>query len=310
MSLFKVSCPANLIWHPTVHHSLLLLRALRQPHTLLLSEVASPVINPLSFPLLFQQTMHINISRAREDESQLDGKACCFYQPEHILSFVFSSAEVKEGGEMRDKVRAELPTYLDTAVVASHILNAVDAVLVALSANAMETTRQLHSVVMDLMEQLEATIDDNNAKEEHVGEQDEPLSTWPLYTALQFLIEQGGLLTSAFPRIHQAYEFLNQKNTCIRQHRRFMERTIKEFRINGEKSDLDSLEETYPQRGFLIEVQRRLNDYTTSTSERMSMDVVGDKGALPSRTQGGRLGIQAVPARLPWTMQRTNLTQR
>ncbi|CCW69833.1 unnamed protein product [Phytomonas sp. Hart1] len=273
--------------------------------------------------------MHINISRACESESSLDRKACCFYQPEHLLSFFLTSAEApklnegeresekakKEEKELRERIQTEISAYFDTAVVASHILNTVDAVLVALSTNAMEIIQPLHVLVMELMEQLEATIQndnkgDNGTKDpnESAENRDEPLSTWPLYCVLQFLIEQGGFLTSAFPQIHHAYDLLSQTNPSIRHHRRFLERTIREFRVQEEDPRLgEGFDGTYPQKGFFMDIQRRLNEFTTSTLEKMEM-AGGDKGDWKSRVKRGRLGVQAVPARLPWTMQRTKFT--
>lgn len=302
--MFTVRCPASLVWHPSVHHSLLLLRALQQRHTLVLeAEAQSP---PLP-QLLGQYATRLHISREATDVGSTDGLRVV-HHPEHLLHF-FCGACSSADAATRARMEAELPRYLETSVVMSHVLSTVDALLVALQTEEMETTRRTHVALMDLVERLDRTLQDtadiHSSGADASAGAEEPLSTWPLYASLQFLIAEGGLLTSAFPRVQRAYERLRTTSVLAQQHQRLVQRTVD---LMAEQSSSPSEAWSHcPQRGFLVEVQRRLNQYTCSTADRQMEGVVGEKGPLRSRVSGGRFGVQSVPAKLPWTMQNTPL---
>lgn len=330
-SMFAVCCPASVLWHPSVHHSLLLLRALQQPHTLLLDSFKN-VPGRLVAPLLFESAMCLTIqcpaSRTAESAtppSEAANAAVTLYRPEDVLWFLQSQWTMRLTTDdteapvlsvaLQRKVQKEWMMYLEAAAVSSHVISAADALLVAMQSAEMETVRQTHSRLMHLVERLDQSLVDTRGEAcgtDARGELEvveEPLSTWPLFTTLQFLIEQGGLLTSPFPRVREAYDRLQSRNKAVHFHGCLVQKTVEQqLTQTNEANSSSSGVETYgmakyPQEGFLRDVQRHLADYNRSIAETVNSGVVGDKGPLNSRVNGGRLGMQAVPARLPWTLQ-------
>lgn len=302
--MLKVHCPANLLWHPSLHHSLLLLRGLRQPHTFFLESpvsLAESHGSRLAFPLVADSSIHINTSR--DNAPPLERVTA----PQHIPWMLALSSPTEQ---QLESLRKDMPAYLEASVVSTHLLAKTDALLVALHSGEMETIRQTHAALMDSVAQLDDTLrDDKNSSSTGLssesGNAEEPLSTWPLYTSLQFLIEQGGLLTSAYPRVLAAYTRLS-KERAVGHHNRLLQRTV-----DGSAPEIKeqaSLE--YSAKGFLVEVQRDLAEYTTSREERMANGVTGDKGPLRSRVSGGRMGLQTVPARMPWTIEQIPFQRR
>lgn len=70
------------------------------------------------------------------------------------------------------------------------------------------------------------------------------------------------------------------------------------------KDNHKQLSIAYPQRHFLFDVQRRIANYTTGVYEQSVQNVTTDGGAVNVRMQSGRLGMQSVPAHLPWPFQK------
>ncbi|CAJ1031503.1 hypothetical protein, conserved [Leishmania lindenbergi] len=315
--MFAIRCPASVLWHPSVHHSLLLLRALEQPHTLLL-DPHTTLRGRLSVPLLSECAREVRI-KAPPVHHEVDSPAgastersVVLYRAEDLVHVVnhplCSGGNLGAASPTQLGGFASLLEYLEASTVSSHVTSAIDALLVSLNTGDMETMRQTHAGVMELMERLEASITDESLSEAHQVDQTEPLSTWPLFCTLQFLIEEGGMLTSAFPRISKAYARLCSSSKPVAQHRRLVQRTVEQLLGVGSNSDTDvkqgaRVEVNYPMKGFLRDVQRHLASYNRSMEERTIDGVSGEKGPLSSRASGGRLGIQAVQARLPWTLQ-------
>lgn len=325
--MFAVRCPASMLWHPSVHHSLLLLRALQQPHTLQV-DPHSAARGRLPVPLLSECAMELTVryqpgltSSEAPDESAT-AQSLVLYRPEDVLHTLRCPPAAWGGPRLRDEVQTatavSVVAYLEASAVSAHVMSAVDALLVALNTGDMETIRQTHARVMELVERLEASIADEDGLVESSQTAAEPLSTWPLFSVLHFLVEEGGLLMSAFPRTSKAYTRLSEKNKAVGQHRRLIRRTVKEqldSRAEAGASAVSPSPETqyeldYPAKGFLRDVQRHLAAYNRSMEERTTEGVTGDKGPLRSRVSGGRLGMQAVPARLPWTLQNTPLRKQ
>lgn len=339
--MFTVRCPTSAVWHPAVHHSLLLLRALKQSHTLLLLD--PPTSNDaststgLSASLLSLQASRVMVCAPPSESGPPQLPLLeVVRRPEHILHFFSRASHRRLPAEIESRVEDELPSYLEAAVVCEHIHSTVDALLIAMSTEDMESTRQLHAALMDAVEGLETSLSSEAAPTElssyfqqqqqgpassaTTGEprkdcaKEEELSTWPLLATLQFLIEEGGLLQSAFPRLSAEYAKLVTQSPPVRQHTRLVQRTVDSF-AQAESAKTSAWVDravvlAHPRRGFLVDVQHRLRAYTTSVEEQVTEGVVGDKGPLTSRVSGARMGIQAVPARLPWTMQRRPLKQR
>ncbi|EKF38175.1 hypothetical protein MOQ_001620 [Trypanosoma cruzi marinkellei] len=307
--MFAVKCEANFLWHPVVHHSLLLLRTLRQRHTLVLEPSCTKTSRPDEFWRLSQAGNYfsiiatsnsdsVSLERGEEEErgSSLlhisEGGLHRLHNPQHIFYFISSSMFVEQ--------KQQLQTYLDTAFVTDHVLRAVDDVLLALSTDEMEMTRQMHSNLMDLVARLEAFLESDN---DDVLQETEKWSTWPLFTTLKFLVEEAGLLLGPFPRVAKAYRQLQGSNPVV-AHTRLVNRTVN-LALSGEGSFVQP--PAWPYRGFLREVQRKLADYTTDPAERMMEGVLGEKGPLKARVSGARFGLQPVSARMPWTMQREKM---
>lgn len=343
--MFKVRCPANLLWLPSLHHSLFLLRGLRQPHTLVITPSTQPSGSGsyLPFPLLADLAGSVSVTAENPTDSSPHSirRVHC---PEHIPwmfalsttgdALPLSSSSTSTADSVTPPplllLRRDMPAYLETSLVSGHLLSKTDALLVALNTGEMEAVRQLHAALMDAVAQLDETLRDDGtesgsgqtgATEKAAAAVEEPLSTWPLYTALRFLVEEGGLLTSAYPRVLAAYTRLSL-DPAVAHHGRLVQRTIEAATkatatSSGTTAAATSITTSavevsveYPARGFLAEVQRRLGDYTTSAEERLVGGVTGDGGPLRSRVSGGRMGLQTVPARVPWTAQRTPLKRR
>ncbi|KAG5471378.1 hypothetical protein LSCM1_01462 [Leishmania martiniquensis] len=315
--MFAVRCPAALLWHPSVHHGLLLLRALGQRHTLLL-DPHTTLRGRFSAPLLSECAgeIRIQVPLAHDEASCPAGasteSSVVLHRAEDLLHVVGppprSGHDLGAGSATQPGVFTPLLEYLEASTVSNHVTSAIDALLVSLNAGDLETMRQTHARVMELMERLEAAITDESLSEAHQADEKEPLSTWPLFCTLQFLIEEGGMLTSAFPRTHKAYTRLCHSSKAVSQHRRLVQRTVDQLLDVGGSSDTHPsqgarVELNFPAKGFLRDVQRHLALYNRSMEERTTDGVSGEKGPLNSRASGGRLGIQAVQARLPWTLQ-------
>ncbi|KAG5497618.1 hypothetical protein JKF63_03883 [Porcisia hertigi] len=315
--MFTIRCPASMLWHPSVHHSLLLLRALEKPHTLLLDPHTTSR-GRLSPPLLSECATELSIqapSAYHRDGSTLgvpSGHSVVLHKAEDLLHVLwhppFAGQDSGVTSPAHSEVFASLLEYLEASTVSNHVTSAIDALLVTLNTGDMETVRQTHARVMELVERLEASITDESLSETHQVNQKEPLSTWPLFCTLQFLIEEGGLLTSAFPRTNKAYTRLCRTSKAVAQHRRLVQRTVEQLLDESSSADTDvsqraRVEMSYPAKGFLRDVQRHLASYNLTMEERTTDGVSGEKGPLNSRASGGRLGIQAVKARLPWTLQ-------
>ncbi|KAK7196941.1 hypothetical protein NESM_000636800 [Novymonas esmeraldas] len=315
--MFAVRCPASMVWHPAVHHSLLLLRALEQPHTLLL-DPHTVSRGRLPVPLLSQCATAVRIqvpsahSVGDSSASTSAQRTVVLYKAEDLLHIVRTPLS-SEGGSSdvataQPAIPASLLEYLETSTVCSHMASAVDSLLVSLNSGSMEAIRQTHARVMELVERLETSVADDRREAGHPVDEREPLSTWPLFCTLQFLIEEGGLLTSAFPRTSGAYARICRTSTAVAHHRRLVQRTVEE-QLGGAAGASSSagegaqVEHGYPAKGFLRDVQRHLASYNQSTEERITDGVSGERGPLNSRTSGGRLGVQAVQARMPWTLQ-------
>lgn len=316
--MFAVRSSASVLWHPNVHHSLLLLRALERPHTLLL-DPHTTTRGRLPVPLLSECAADVRIQVPALDDATPSSSSSpvVLHKAEDILHVV-GHLSLLEKAVSQPRVPAALLDYLEASTVSSHVMSAADALLVALNAGDVETIRQTHARVLELVERLETSLTDGEGHA--AGDATEPLSTWPLFCTLQFLIEEGGLLTSAFPRTSKAYARLCQSNKAVAQHRRLVQRTVEQQhqeaqvgagnleRTGAEVSQLPTRVATaYPAKGFLREVQRQLATYNRSVEESTTDGVTGEKGPLQSRAAGGRLGLQAVRARLPWTLQSTPL---
>ncbi|RNF10769.1 hypothetical protein TraAM80_01330 [Trypanosoma rangeli] len=307
--MFAVKCEAAFLWHPAVHHSLLLLRALRQRHTLLLEPVCTTTtaIRPEDFWCLsrFRSFVAIdatgtssaasfNDAEVGRKESPLlqfsEGGLRRVHDPQHIFYFFPAASSGLEH-------QRQLQAYLDAALVADHVLHAVDDVLQARNTAEMEVTRQTHSRLMDLLTRLETSLEGDD---DELPRETENWSTWPLFTILKFLVEEAGLLLGPFPRVAKAYRQL-QDSKAVVAHTRLVNRTLQLTR-NDEGFFVPPSPWAY--RGFLRDVQRQLADYTADPAERMVDGVSGEKGPLKARVSGARFGMQLVSARMPWTMQR------
>ncbi|GET91155.1 hypothetical protein, conserved [Leishmania tarentolae] len=314
--MFAIRCPASILWHPSVHHSLLLLRALEQPHTLLL-DPHTTLRGRLSVPLLSECAGEVLIQtppahhEVRSPAGASTERSALLYRADDLLHIVNrlpgAGKDLGAPCPTQSGVLASVLEYLEASTVSTHVISAIDALLVSLNTGDMETMRQTHARLMELVERLDASIADESLNE-HQTNVKEPLSTWPLFCTLQFLIEEGGMLMSAFPRTNKAYTRLCQSSKAVAQHRRLVQRTVEQLLDAGSSSDTDvsqgaGVEMTYPAKGFLRDVQRHLASYNRSMEERTTDGVSGEKGPLNSRASGGRLGIQAVKARLPWTLQ-------
>ncbi|CAC9519426.1 hypothetical protein - conserved [Leishmania donovani] len=315
--MFAIRCPASMLWHPSVHHSLLLLRALEQPHTLLLDPHTTSR-GRLFVPLLSECAREVRIQTPpvhHEFDSAAGAsteRSVLLYRAEDLLHVVNrplgAGRDLGAACPTQSGVFASLLEYLEASTVSSHVISAIDALLVSLNTGDMETMRQTHACLVELIERLEASITDESLSEAYQTDQKEPLSAWPLFCTLQFLIEEGGMLTSAFPRTNKAYTRLCHSSKAVAQHRRLVQRTVEQLLDVGSSTDTDvsqgaRVEMNYPAKGFLRDVQRHLASYNRSMEERTTDGVSGEKGPLNSRASGGRLGIQAVQARLPWTLQ-------
>lgn len=315
-----------MVWHPFVHHSMLLLRALQQPHTLQIDPHAA-TINRLSVPLLSECAMELSVcfqpglalSDTTPDAPR--GHGLVLYRPEDLLHTLRCPPRAWNGptlsSEMQELAAGSVVEYLEASAVSAHIMSAVDALLVALNTGDMETIRRTHARVMDLVERLESSIADDESLSGSTQGSSDPLSSWPLFSVLRFLVEDGQLLMSAFPRTTKAYARLSSSSKAIALHQRLVRRTMDEqvdagfTSSSGSGSTAEShFETSYPAKGFLRDVQRHLAAYNRGVEEQTTEGVTGEKGPLRSRVSGGRMGVQAVPARLPWTLKGTPLRKQ
>ncbi|RNC52447.1 hypothetical protein TcCL_ESM10325 [Trypanosoma cruzi] len=307
--MFAVKCEAALLWHPVVHHSLLLLRTLRQRHTIVLEPSFTTTSRTDEFWRLSQAGNYVSINATINSDSvsleggEEEGRGTSLlhisegglhrvHNPQHIFYFISSSTFVEQ--------KQQLQTYLDAAFVTDNVLRAVDDVLLALTTDEMEVTRQTHSNLMDLVARLETFLESDN---DDVMQETEKWSTWPLFTTLKFLVEEAGLLLGPFPRVAKAYRQLQDSKPVV-AHTRLVNRTVN-LALSGE--GLFVQPPAWPYRGFLREAQRKLAEYTADPAERMMEGVLGEKGPLKARVSGARFGLQPVSARMPWNMQREKM---
>lgn len=309
MSLFVVKCGIDLLWHPVVHHSLLLLRALKQRHTLMLEP--SSVVGTCSedfwhlshsggLVLITTKASsgsdHCNTSFLTKGEKtvehgQLVGTIKeglqCVRDPQHIFYFFSAYSSL-----LQEQQGKKLQAYLDAVFVAGQVLRAVDDVLVALRTEEMEVIRQTNANLMDLVARLDSCL--------QTDDEIDDWGTWPLFSTLQFLVEEGGLLLGPFPRLTKAYSYLKNLNSVV-AHTRLVKRTV-DLALNEQGSSAEL--PAWPHRGFLCKLQHKLAEYTADPVERMTEGVSGGRAPLKTRVSGARFGLQRLSTRLPWTMQR------
>ncbi|KAH9600927.1 hypothetical protein LSM04_003108 [Trypanosoma melophagium] len=331
--MFTVRCELASLWHPAVHHSMLLLRALKQRHTLLIDEFpAGNTTHPHELWHRSQSNSRLSIippKRITSTSSSSSSSCCrgdmkasvsveaegedltetslliprgglqCVRDPQHIPYFFSLSSSL-----LQDQLQA----YLDADFVSKQVLQAADDVLVTLSTEEMELTRQTHGNLMDLVARLDSSLQsddsDNAIGADGVVQGTEKWSTWPLFTTLQFLVEEGGLLLGPFPQVTKAYQRLRDSKPVV-AHKRLISRTLEQTANSQGVSAAES--PVWVHRNFLREVQHRLANYTGDTAERMINGVSGEKGPLRERVSGARFGLQPVSARTPWTMQRESM---
>ncbi|CBH10779.1 hypothetical protein, conserved [Trypanosoma brucei gambiense DAL972] len=315
--MFTVSCNVAFLCHPAVHHSLLLLRALRQRHTLAIERMGANVTNIGGTVSLSQCGNHISIV-----PPNLHGSKCVtsggsigtvgesplcvaehglqrVHDPQHILYLFSSASPVRQSA-----LDGQIQSYLNAVVVSNQVLRAADDVLIALSIGEMEAVRQTHGNLIDCVAALDASLQQTTENEEGGGgngatQEVDCLSTWPLFTTIQFLVEEGGLPLGPFPRMSRAYYRLKE-STPVVAHSQLVWRTFELSRgPEGPTGELPA----WPHRGFLRDIQRQIAEYTTDPPERIMAGVTGEKGPLRARVSGARLGLQRTPARIPWTMQ-------
>ncbi|EPY30068.1 hypothetical protein STCU_04252 [Strigomonas culicis] len=281
--MFAVKCPSQLAWHPAVHHSLLLLRGLRQPHTLLLDAGDQGHALADAHQLLYEGEGKLSIAwAAAAGSGGAPAPLPVVHQPEHIAFLFQMDAPVADRAAVQAQLHAELPDYLDACVVAAHVLRATDALLLALQGGAPELVRRTNAALLDALARLDDAMDVADLAKGG----DLPASTWPLFAALQFLIEEGGLLTSSLPRLRAAYDTLRRESPAVRLHHQLVERTLRE--LGAGTTAAPAVAVAYPHRGFLHEAQRLLSAYTSSVQESVERGVVGERG--PPAGRHGRMG--------------------
>ncbi|KAG8344791.1 hypothetical protein ERJ75_001043200 [Trypanosoma vivax] len=319
--MFTVKCGATFLWHPALHHSLLLLRALKQRHTLVLEP---SIISDKSkcFP---RRVSHGSDWLSIFPPSTEDGRTCaevgdqtqlkenavdtgclsshqtglrCVCEPQHILHFLATPSHSRGG--LKDQIQ----DYLDAVVVSNEVLRAVDDLLVGIGSNDMEITRQQHGAMFDVVARLDASLSmPMGGANEGVGAEqaEERWSTWPLFTTMQFLVEEAGLVLGPFPSVANVYNLLRESMAVVK-HKRFIERTLETTREGGRcLSEIT----TWPWRGILPEVQRRLADYNADFTQQLAgVDATCEKVPLRTRACGARFGVQSFAARVPWPMQK------
>ncbi|EPY26576.1 hypothetical protein AGDE_11198 [Angomonas deanei] len=280
--MFAVRCPAHLVWHPSVHHSLLLLRGLQCRHTLVLDPAAE------GRPSLLVEGSSLIQTTVDWGHTDSPPNLQRVYAPEHILHFFANRTATPQQAILA----TQLADYLDACEVSRRIQAAVDTLLFTLqtATQEVEPVRVAHAALLTLLERVEIALAKEDPQEE--GKEEDPLRLWPLFSILQFIVEEGGLLTSAYPHLSRELARLSQRPT-VRQHRRLVERTLAEGPTVA-----------YPYRNFLQEVQRGLREYNHTIQERTG-------GTAVNHNSGeARMGLQAVAARLPWTRKGAKLTPR
>lgn len=284
--MFVVRSPLPFLWHPSVHHSLLLLRILGKVHTLEILP-SSSTQNDLAFlPSWASRAISIEIDHAVPSRK--------VRQPDHILFLINNDEAIKNSSE-------PFSSYFGAVSVTQHIINSTELLLYSLQSSDLELIRRSHSMLLSLIEHLEETLEDNTDESELA---DLTPSTAALFSTLRFLIDEGGILQSAFPNISSIYSRWRNSSKLIHQHDKFFERSLSAF-YQGFPDHSRSMH--HPFKGFLADVHSKISTYTSSFEERISDGVVGDGGALHSRVSGGRFGVQSTHSRLPWTRQRLPL---
>lgn len=288
--MYIVRCPLKFLWHPNVHHSLSLLRLLKKKHSLEIHPPGSYHANDFAI-LPSHVAQFITVVEANSNASSCSPSTV--YQPDHILFF--------SGVELETSRKSELPSYLGAATVTEQLINGAELFLVSLERTDAEVIRKYHSRLLSLVEKLEGTLE---GVEKVEGDHQTSLSTAPLFSILKFLIEEGGLLLSAFPNISAAYKSLISTSQEIKQNLLFVDQSLDSFYFKyGREVDYQG----HPLRGFLTDVHHTLSTYNTCFEESITKGVVGDKGPLKSRVSGGRFGVQAVPSTMPWTRKNVPL---
>lgn len=282
--MFTVRCPLTFLWHPNVHHSLSLLRFLGKKHTLEIQPPGS--FHGSDFTTsLSHVAQFVTVSDGSSDKSS--DFPSIVYQPDHIFFF--------SGVRLESNPKVDMLPYIGASAVGVQIMNGVEALLVALEGSDVELIRKYHARLLSLIEKLEETLEDSDNPDERSKPS---LSTAPLYSTLQFLIQEGGLLLSAFPNIASGYTRLISSTQEIKQHLLFVDRSLDNYYSRyGRGVDFVG----HPLRGFLADVHQTLSTYNASFEESITKGVVGDGGALKSRVSGGRLGLQSIPSTMPWT---------
>nr|CCC90286.1 unnamed protein product [Trypanosoma congolense IL3000] len=313
--MFSVSCNTFLLWHPAVHHSLLLLRALQQCHTLVLKPDPPGVVKPNRIPYASQCGNNLSIvspsgwgnvctSTPVLKEGTLPllrGSECGLqrvHDPQHILYF-FSPASMQRQCELKDQFQS----YLSAVVVGGQILRAVDDLVMTSSIGNMEAERQAHSILIDRIGALDASLQEGDTgkdgSESNGMHEVKRWSTWPLYTAMQFVVEEAGLPLGPFPRMAEAYKRLRGSKE-VAAHMKLVQRTLAQINVSAGVAEGPL---HWPYRGLLREVQRRIADYAELPCMGDIANTVGEKGPLRERVSGARFGLQHTPTRTPWTMQ-------
>lgn len=281
--MFIVRCPLPFLWHPNVHHSLSLLRLLRKKHSLEIYPLDGYQRGDFTaLPSYVGQYITVLESNSIEPTSSLS----VVYQPDHIFFF--------SGIALGTNYKSELPSYLGAVSVAEQIIHSTESFLVALERIDVEHIRRHHARLLSLVEKLEGTLEGV----EKSGDNTVSLSTAPLFSTLKFLIEEGGLLLSAFPNISAGYKHLLSSSQDIKKNILFVDQSLEGFYSKyGRGTDYQG----HPLRGFLTDIHHRLSSYNTCFEESITKGVVGDGGALKSRVSGGRFGVQSIHSTTPWT---------
>lgn len=283
--MFIVSSPLSLLWHPSVHHSLLLLRLLKQPHSLEVSDNGSrDRYSLLSTGAIFTSFM---------GESSPIKKV---YVPDHILHII-NFSENRGANSLCQKLHCDISSYLGAVAVTGHILNCTETLIHSMGGNDVELMRRSHASLLLAIEKLEDTLMSNPSDHNSTETQ---MSAAAIFPTLKFLIEEGCLLQSAFPNISTTYQYWSRSSDMTSNSALVLERVEK-------STGRDQVCIEHPLRGFLSGIHSKLMSYTSSFEEKNTQDVQGDGGALKSRISGGRFSVQSVPARVPWTRQNSPL---
>eukprot|EP00796_Vickermania_ingenoplastis_P008926 gene8926-6262_t len=309
--MFVIRTPLSCLWHPHLHHSALLLRILGQKHTIeLLPALTAENLSQIALPSWGGRQVSTSLAHSGSSSSGalLTGPV---YQPDHILHFFHNENAVKES--VQEKIVADLSPYLGAVSVADHVLTATEAFLDSFAepdSPSIERLRRRHAALLDAISCLEETLEVESGDTSFEVPSTTPMSTAVLYPVIRFLVQEGGLLRSAFPNISSTFSHLSTKCRAIQQHDIFVDRSISDYaqsRAAVDDQEGQQVNTGHPFRGFLGDIHQRLSSYSMAFAEEGQKGVVGDGGALKARTSGGHLGLQTIPARLPWTRQRIPL---